>query len=208
MAPLDITARMRRMSFGSHVAAIIAPLRLRITRAILAHRIRARHPTLHADPTAIWDYGYHDLDAIEIGKNVSVGPFAEIIVYSRSRHSQVPGRLVLEDRAIISMSADIRAAGGTIRIGENSGVGQHNVLVAANHQLRPGELHLASPWDEERTGVDIGRNVWVAAGCILLPGCVIGDNSVIAAGSVVRGTVPSGEVWGGVPARKIKTIGA
>ncbi len=195
------------MSLGSHLAAIIAPLRLRITRMILAHRVRVRHPTLHADPTAIWDYGYHDLDTIEIGKNVSVGPFAEILVYRRSRHSKVPGRLILEDNAIVSMSADIRAAGGTIRIGENSGVGQHNVLVAANHQLRAGELHLASPWDEERCGVDIGKNVWVAAGCILLPGCVIGDNSVIAAGSVVRGMVPSGEVWGGVPARKIRIIG-
>ena len=132
------------MSLGSHLAAIIAPLRLRITRMILAHRVRVRHPTLHADPTAIWDYGYHDLDTIEIGKNVSVGPFAEILVYRRSRHSKVPGRLILEDNAIVSMSADIRAAGGTIRIGENSGVGQHNVLVAANHQLRAGELHLAS----------------------------------------------------------------
>ena len=189
------------------IAAIIAPLRIRLTRAILAHRVRARHPTLRCDPTAIWDYAYRDIEAIEVGKDVSVGPFAEILVYRRSRHSKVPGRLILEDCAIISMSVDIRAAGGTIRIGENSGVGQHNVLVAANHQLRPGELHLASPWDEERTGVDIGKNVWVAAGCILLPGCVIGDNSMIAAGSVVRGTVPAGEVWGGVPARKIKTIG-
>jgi acetyltransferase-like isoleucine patch superfamily enzyme len=198
---------MRRMSLASHIAAIIAPLRIRLTRAILAHRVRARHPTLRCDPTAIWDYAYRDIEAIEVGKDVSVGPFAEILVYRRSRHSKVPGRLILEDCAIISMSVDIRAAGGTIRIGENSGVGQHNVLVAANHQLRPGELHLASPWDEERTGVDIGKNVWVAAGCILLPGCVIGDNSMIAAGSVVRGTVPAGEVWGGVPARKIKTIG-
>lgn len=195
------------MSLASHIAAIIAPLRIRLTRAILAHRVRARHPTLRCDPTAIWDYAYRDIEAIEVGKDVSVGPFAEILVYRRSRHSKVPGRLILEDCAIISMSVDIRAAGGTIRIGENSGVGQHNVLVAANHQLRPGELHLASPWDEERTGVDIGKNVWVAAGCILLPGCVIGDNSMIAAGSVVRGTVPAGEVWGGVPARKIKTIG-
>src|SRR5690349_15454811 len=113
---------MRRMSLGSHIAASVAPLRIRLTRAILAHRIRARHPTLHSDPTAIWDYAYGDVDAIEIGKNVSVGPFAEILVYRTSRHSKIPGKLILEDRAIISMSADIRAAGGTIRIGENSGV--------------------------------------------------------------------------------------
>ena len=37
-------------------------------------------------------------------------------------------------------------------------------------------------------------------------GARIGDNAVIAAGSVVRGEVPAGELWGGVPARRIKTI--
>jgi acetyltransferase-like isoleucine patch superfamily enzyme len=197
---------MRRVSFGSHLSAIIAPLRQRTVSAVLSHRIRARHPTLQCHPTVLWDYGYRDIDAIEIGENVSIGAFAEILVYRRSRHSDVPGKLILEDRAIVSMSTDIRAAGGTIRIGRNSGVGQHNVLVAANHQLRAGELRLATRWDQERTGVDIGNNVWVAANCVLLPGCVIGDDAVIAAGSVVRGTVPPGEIWGGVPARKIRSI--
>ena len=201
-----MASREPDVSIASHINATMWPLRQRLTRAVLAHRIRARHPTLHTDRTTIWDYGYHDLDAIEIGKDVSVGPFAEILVYRRSRHSSVPGRLILGDRVIISMGADIRAAGGTIRIGEDSGIGQFNVVVAANHQIRPGEARLRSPWDEERCGIEIGRNVWVSAGCILLPGTVIGDDSIIAAGSVVRGTVPPGEIWGGVPARKIKTI--
>jgi len=49
-------------------------------------------------------------------------------------------------------------------------------------------------------------NVWIGAGCIVLPGARIGDNAVIAAGSVVRGEVPAGELWGGVPAKYIKTI--
>jgi acetyltransferase-like isoleucine patch superfamily enzyme len=195
------------MSFRSHIAAIAAPLRQRATRAILAHRIRARHPTLRADATSIWDYGYHDLDTLEIGRDVSVGPFAEILVYRHSPRSNVPGRLILEDASRIGFGADIRAAGGTVRIGARTSVTQNCVVVAANHVVRPGE-HFRVRWDEKRCGIDIGCDVWVGAGSVILPGCVIGDGAVIAAGSVVRGTVPAGELWGGVPARKIRSIGA
>jgi acetyltransferase-like isoleucine patch superfamily enzyme len=81
------------------------------------------------------------------------------------------------------------------------------VLIAANHVIKPGEPRIHVRWDEsDRNGVLIGNNVWAGARCVFLPGTVIGDDAVIAAGSVVRGTVPAGEVWGGIPARKIRTI--
>lgn len=37
--------------------------------------------------------------------------------------------------------------------------------------------------------VKIGNNVWIGSGCIILKGAIIGDNSVIAAGSIVKGNV-------------------
>ena len=195
------------MSVGNHVRAFVTPLRKRAVMSLLSHRVRARNPTMDAHPTVIWDYGYRDINALEIGKDVWIGPNVEILVYHRSPSSSVPGRLILGDGSIIALGAEIRAAGGTIRVGKGSGVGQYNVVVAANHQMRPGEAHFHTGWDEERCGVDIGENVWTGAGCIILPGTVIGDNSVIAAGSVVRGTIPPGELWGGVPAKRIKSLG-
>lgn len=194
------------MSLGGHLKALFRPLRKRFIMAVLSHRVRAKNPTMDAHPTAIWDYGFGDLDAIEIGRDVSVGPFAEILVYGQSAHSDVPGRLIIGDKAVVSMGCDIRAAGGTISIGAGSVVSQQNVLVAANHVIRGDEPRIHVRWDEDRCGIEIGGNVWVGAGCIILPGTVIGDNAVIAAGSVVRGTIPPGELWGGVPARKIRTI--
>jgi acetyltransferase-like isoleucine patch superfamily enzyme len=194
------------MIIAGHARAMVAATKRRCVDLILSHRVRARHPTLNCHPSAVWDYAYRDIDAIEIGEDVTVAAFTELIVYKRSPNSSIEGRLVLGDRSIIQANANIRAAGGAIRIGKQSGVGQCCVIVAANHVIRPGEDRLRSGWDEQTHGVTIGDNVWVGASCVLLPGTVIGDNAIVAAGSVVRGTVPAGELWGGTPARHIRMI--
>lgn len=54
--------------------------------------------------------------------------------------------------------------------------------------------------------VNIGNNVFIGAGSIILPGVCIGDDSIIAAGSVVTKNVEKGSVVGGNPAKKITTV--
>lgn len=54
--------------------------------------------------------------------------------------------------------------------------------------------------------VVIGNNVWVGRNVIILKGVHIGDNSIIAAGSVVIKNIPSNQVFGGNPARFIKEL--
>ena len=194
------------MTLLSYPALLARELRTRTVRRVLSLRLQARNPTLLCDPTAIWDYAFDHIDAITLGENVVVQAFAEIVVYKHSHRSAVPGRLILGNRSVLAAGVNIRAAGGTIQIGHSSGIGQHGVVVAANHSIIPGQEHLYSDWDESRTGVIIGDNVWVSAQCVLLPGITIGNNSVIAAGSVVTRDVPAGEIWGGIPARKIREI--
>lgn len=53
--------------------------------------------------------------------------------------------------------------------------------------------------------VRIGRRCFIGAESVLLPGSVIGDRTIIGAGSVVHGTIPAGVVAAGVPARVIGT---
>lgn len=48
--------------------------------------------------------------------------------------------------------------------------------------------------------IRVGNNCFIGFRSIILPDVDIGDNSIIAAGSIVTKSVPSGEVWGGVPA--------
>lgn len=49
--------------------------------------------------------------------------------------------------------------------------------------------------------VDIGRNVWIGAGALILPGVTVGDEALIGAGSVVTRDVPAGAAVAGNPAR-------
>jgi acetyltransferase-like isoleucine patch superfamily enzyme len=54
--------------------------------------------------------------------------------------------------------------------------------------------------------VHVGRNVWIGAGAIILPGVTIGENAIIAAGAVVSKDVAANMIVGGVPARELREI--
>lgn len=71
-------------------------------------------------------------------------------------------------------------------------------IVSANHDRKDLKNSIAS----ERT--EIGKYVWIGANVVILPGISIGDQSILAAGSVVTRDVPPGETWGGVPAKRLK----
>jgi acetyltransferase-like isoleucine patch superfamily enzyme len=93
--------------------------------------------------------------------------------------------------------------GGRITIGNYSGIGPGTVIFSSNHQFAPGVPYHTQPWTER--DVTIGNDVWIGAGCVVLPGVTIGDGAVCAAGAVVTRSVPAGAVVGGVPARVIKS---
>ena len=49
----------------------------------------------------------------------------------------------------------------------------------------------------------VGNNVFIGSDTVILPGVKIGDNNIIGAGTVVTKDLPTGNIWGGVPARRI-----
>ena len=55
--------------------------------------------------------------------------------------------------------------------------------------------------------IDIGSDVWVGGGAIILPGVTIGDRAVIGAGSVVTKDIPAGVLAVGNPCRVVKALG-
>lgn len=115
------------------------------------------------------------------------------------------GSLTVGDTCWIGEYNNIRTGGSDIRIGHNCLISQFCSLIGTNHGLaRDGLLKDAPPMSNKR-GVHVGNDVWLGAGCVLLPGVNIGDGAVIAANSVVTHHVPANEVWAGVPAEKIKS---
>jgi virginiamycin A acetyltransferase len=57
---------------------------------------------------------------------------------------------------------------------------------------------------DERNNIIIGNNVWIGYRVTILPGVVVGNSSIIAAGAVVTKDVPAYAVVGGTPAKFIK----
>ncbi|APU10090.1 hypothetical protein A5M85_07275 [Cellulophaga lytica] len=92
-----------------------------------------------------------------------------------------------------------------ILIGDYFLSGPQLVIYTAEHGiLNNGEPFIFQPNNYSR--VIIGDNVYLGARVMILKGVNIGDNVVVAAGSIVTSNIPSNQLWGGVPAKKIKNL--
>lgn len=90
-----------------------------------------------------------------------------------------------------------------IYVGDYTMIGSNVTLAAAGHPILP-ELREAGY--QFNLPVRIGRNCWLGAGVIVVPGVTIGDNVVIGAGSIVTHDLPSDVVAAGNPCRVLRPL--
>ncbi|MBS5969711.1 MAG: sugar O-acetyltransferase [Clostridium perfringens] len=90
-----------------------------------------------------------------------------------------------------------------IFVGNNVLFGPNVTVSAGTHPIHP---ELRSKQAQYNIPIHIGNNVWIGANSVILPGVNIGDNSVIGAGSVVTGDIPSNVVAVGNPCRVLREI--
>lgn len=139
----------------------------------------------------------------------------------RALFSQLIGKSV--DESFVLIPPFYTAGGDEIRVGRNVFVNQNctfydlgglNIaddvmigpgvnLITAGHPLEPAQRRAATTGNPIR----IEKNVWIAAGATIIGGVTIGENAVVAAGSVVTNDVPPNTLVGGNPARVIRSIG-
>ena len=108
-------------------------------------------------------------------------------------------------RALVRAKVDPQAAVGLevtldifypymITIGQDAVVGFRTTILCHEY---------AADW--YRTGpVVIERRATIGANCTLLPGVIVGEGATVSAMSLVNRDIPAGELWGGVPVRKIR----
>ncbi|SFS00655.1 maltose O-acetyltransferase [Microbacterium sp. cf046] len=89
-----------------------------------------------------------------------------------------------------------------IRIGEDCHIAMFVTLITSSHGVGPGGVDHAP----RSAPITIGDRCWLGAHVTVLPGVTIGDDVIVAAGGVVTRDLPSGGVYGGVPARLIRTL--
>ncbi len=91
-----------------------------------------------------------------------------------------------------------------IYIGDYTMFGPHVVIATAGHPILP---ELRQQGYQYNAPVRIGKNCWLGAGVLVMPGITIGDNAVIGAGSVVTRDIPANTVAAGSPCRVLREIG-
>lgn len=91
-----------------------------------------------------------------------------------------------------------------IYVGDYTMIGPNVVIATAGHPILP---KLREKGYQYNAPVRIGKNCWLGAGVIVLPGVTIGDNCVIGAGSVVTKDIPSNSVAVGNPCKVLREVG-
>ena len=83
-------------------------------------------------------------------------------------------------------------------------IGPNVTIITGTHPIAP---ELREQLLQFNMPVRIGRNCWLGAGSLILPGVTIGDNVVVGAGSVVTHDLPDNVVAVGNPCRVLRPVG-
>lgn len=109
------------------------------------------------------------------------------------------GTIKIDDDVILTFNVRVDFSGG-VKIGKQTLISKNTIIETHDHGIDP---HSTPVYKD----LAIGNNVWIGMNSIILSDVrKIGDNSIIAAGSVVTKPVPSNCIVGGVPAKVIKRL--
>jgi Acetyltransferase (isoleucine patch superfamily) len=133
-----------------------------------------------------------------IGDNVRIGPNCSWFVghkVSTDASLVVGNNVSLGYRGMISVVT-------TVTIGDRTMLaGGVSIFDNPSHPISPRKRFHHEPIDlDDAKPVVIGRNCWLGGGAVILRGVTIGDNSIVAAGSIVTKPIPANVLAGGVPA--------
>ncbi|NVB43169.1 acyltransferase [Pseudenhygromyxa sp. WMMC2535] len=152
------------------------------------------------------------VEAVEIGPGCFIAPQARIFAQPH-REVRLGARVGVGAEAFlhgpidlgddVSVNPRVIMDGGRagIRVGAGTRIAAGAKLFAFDHGMDPG-AELRSQAVRSR-GIEVGRDVWLAADVGVTDGVSVGDHAVVAMGAVVTRDVPPWAIVAGVPARQI-----
>ncbi|MGQ0800754.1 MAG: acyltransferase [Pseudomarimonas sp.] len=170
----------------------------RLQQQRLLQVIRSRHRGARVDAEVrLYNYAAERL-SLGAGSSVSHGT---ILAFGDGHNGF--GSIRIGERSWVGQYNNLRAGGGDVVIGNDCLISQFCTLIASHHSTSPGMPIKDQPPRQDRSGVEIGDDVWLGAGVVVTAGAKIGKGAVIGANAVVVGAIPDYEIWAGVPARRI-----
>jgi len=130
-------------------------------------------------------------DCVRLGKDVYLGVWPE-------------GKLIVGDNSYIGRWTIILAH-QSVKIGDDCRIAPGCHITDVNHGIVSGVLIRKQTYESEP--LIIGNDVWIGAGCSILPGITIGDGAVVGARSVVTHDVPPNAIVVGSPAKILRYRG-
>jgi acetyltransferase-like isoleucine patch superfamily enzyme len=139
---------------------------------------------------------------VSFGNNVGIGAYSRIVLSTSLHH--LGDYITIGNNVGIGEFAYLGGAGG-LEIGDDCIIGQYLSCHPENHNYEDPLVPFRFQ-GVNRKGIKIGKNCWIGSKVTILDGVSIGNNCIIAAGSVVTKNIPDNSIIAGVPARVIKQI--
>tara|TARA_R110001599_G_scaffold80911_1_gene218505 strand:+ start:1019 stop:1552 length:534 start_codon:yes stop_codon:yes gene_type:complete len=131
---------------------------------------------------------------LKLGKGCVISSFTKVKAYD--------GVFTMGERGGIATNCFVAAGEGGIEIGDNFICGPNVSIVASNYIHDQKGVHLEDQGSTSK-GIKIGNNVWIGAGCVILDGAQIADNSIVVANSTVSRRYKPDVIIQGSPAKVI-----
>ena len=138
---------------------------------------------------------------VDLSPNLKLGKGC--VISSFSKFKATDGPLVVGARGGFATGCFVATGAGGIEIGDNVIVGPNVNIVSVNYRTHALDVHLEDLGHTSR-GIKIGHNVWIGAGCTILDGAVISDNTIIVANSLVNRRFKPNAILSGNPATVLR----
>ncbi len=149
--------------------------------------MKLRRKRLNFYPVQLWGWNtkfvFRSNAIIRLGRHI-VSDGRCVIMADTDSELSIGNGVYFNDGAMISCKSKVTIGDGC-RFGPNVKLFDNNHKYDSVHGVK--DQYISKP-------ISIGKNCWIASNCVILKGTQIGDNCVIGAGVIVKGTIPASSI--------------